>query len=140
MTIKEIMQDLLDSSDEERLGLAADSLKTIYSELEKCGLDSKDSASFILNSIKLFVSADKECSEEEYQFIKKLYDLKMSYDDFYDLTNHGSDPYFVEKFDELVDAFTVEGKTALCMFGLCILSCDGTLTVDEQKLFARILE
>ena len=139
MTLKELMQQVLDLDEAGRLKLAGSSLTTMYEELEKCGVTGDKAGSFVIACIKTFVSADRSCSMEEYQFIKKLYNLDMSYDEFFDMTNHGADDDYVTWFDEMIDSFTEDGKYAVCTFGLCILTTDGTLTVEEQKLFARIL-
>ena len=127
-------------SDSERLKLAKLSLNTIYIELEKCGVKNGDAGAFIVGTIKFFVSADRSCSKEEYMLINKIYNINISYNDFYNMTNHGADIDFVRTFDALVQTFTSDGKVALCLFGICILSCDGKITVEEQKMFDRILD
>lgn len=139
MTLEELMQEIVDMSHEERVELGKSCVDDI---LEAVGgsLNKEEYADFIFSIIKLFVCADKVCSQEEYELIRDIYSLDMSYDTFYEIVKNGLDPAFVSKMDRLIDTLTPDLKRSICLFGLCILGSDDTITVAEQDLFNRILD
>ena len=138
-TIKEIMQEVVNLDFNEKVILGKNALSDIISTLKKHDISDDNKASFIFALIKLFVSADKRCSEVERKLVNAIADLDISYDDFYEFTNNGADPKFVEEFDDLIDTLNDEEKNSICIFGLCILSADDTITAAEQQLFLKIL-
>lgn len=139
MDVKELMQKVVNLSFEEKVSVGKDALCETIDILKKHELKDDDIAPFIFALVKLFVSADKKCSKDELNLVNAITDLNMSYDDFFDLTNNGSDPRFVTEFDELIDTLEADEKSSICLFGLCILAADDTITAQEQQLFLRIL-
>ncbi|MBQ9369704.1 MAG: hypothetical protein IJU10_01365, partial [Clostridia bacterium] len=93
----------------------------------------------MLGYIALFVSADRVCSAEEYQLIKSIYNLDLSYEDFYKLSNGGASGDFITVMDKMADSLDDDLKMNICLFGLCILVSDNKLTQAEYDLFIRIL-
>ena len=140
MSLDELINEVGNMSDDERVALGNSCVVKLESGFHDMGLDDEKIGFLMQNFIRLFVSADRSCSRDEYQFIKRIYNFDMTYDQFYDSTNGGSAPEFVTMMDELADSVGDEMKTALCVFGLCILVSDHKLTESEMHLFVRILQ
>ena len=103
------------------------------------GIDDDTTFNFLTNVIKLFVSADRNCTELECKLFNDVMGTSLTYEQFYNLTNGGSDPEFVQAMDELIDALPDEAKVDVCTFGLTIIAADDTITGAEQALFEKIL-
>ncbi len=139
-SIRDLMQDVVNLEMEERINVGRKAVSDIVKVLENRGVKNTDEQlSFLFNLIKLFVSADRNCSNDELKLINGILSTNISYDDFYDLTNNGSNPEFVENFNDLIDVLTEDEKTSIILFGLCIIAADDEITASEQKLFMRIL-
>ncbi len=139
MKLDELMQQLVNLSHEERVTQGRSCAADIKEDFEKIGIGEKY-ADFMVFIIKLFVSADRNCSKDEYKLINDIYELNMSYDDFFEMTNHGANSDFVKDLDALIDSLPEDTKIKVCLFGLFILASDDTISAEEQKLFQRILE
>ena len=137
-SIKQMRQEIVNMSDSEKVSMAQSAVDDILAAMRP-RLTSDEYVGFIANVIKLFVSADRNCTEKEYNFICRVYDLNMSYRDFYNMTNRGADSSFVRAMDDFIDSLPDSAKYPICLFGLCILASDDTITVAEQELFHRIL-
>lgn len=139
-SVKEMMKNILNLSQKEKLSLGKSSMLKIKTMLRKRGIEDEHKVNnFINNLIKLFVSADNECTKSECSYINSLLGKNYNYDDYIKMTKNGSDSEFVEKFDKLIDSLDPEEKNQICIFGLCILVSDNVLDVEEQQLFIKIL-
>lgn len=140
MSLDELITKVGNMSNDDRVDLGNTCVAQLQAGFKDMGFDQQKIGFLMQNYIRLFVSADRKCSAAEYEFIKSIYNFGLSYDEFYDSTNGGADPEFVELMDKLADSMDDDMKTALCMFGLCILVSDHKLTQEEFDLFVRILE
>ena len=140
MTIEELINKVAGLSQDEKVALGRACVSRLYDGFSKLGMDDKTFAATMTGYISLFVSADKLCSAEEYQLVKSIYDVDMTYDQFYTVSNGGANPEFIAFMDTLADSLTGDMKSDICIFGLCILVSDNKLTQSEYDLFVRILK
>lgn len=140
-SVKQMMVSILNLSKKEKISLGKSCMLRIKTLLRKRGIDDeKKINAFINNLIKLFVSADNDCTKSECEYLNALTGKQLSYDDYVKMTKGGSDPVFIEKFDKLIDSLDPEEKNQICLFGLCILVSDNVLSVEEQEVFIKILK
>ena len=140
-SVKQMMVSILNLSKKEKISLGKSCMLRIKTLLRKRGIDDeKKINAFINNLIKLFVSADNDCTKSECEYLNALTGKQLSYDDYVKMTKGGSDSVFIEKFDKLIDSLDSEEKNQICLFGLCILVSDNVLSVEEQEVFLKILK
>lgn len=135
---RELMQEVVNASDRERIALGKEALYNTISVLKNHGLKDDDGSKFIMSIIKVFVSADRRCSQAEYDLIRAITEIDFSEDEFYEISNGGADAEFVRAFDETIDCLEPEEKAHICLFGLTILASDEKMTKEEQDLFTRL--
>ena len=139
--IKQICEEIVKSSAEEKVKRARGSLAVLLQGLEKAGLNDDQKRGFVFNIVKLFVSADASCTGYEYSFFKAVTGIEpITKDQFYAMTNHGRDPQFVDAMVEAIGAFDSETKCAIVYFGVTFLASDLELTQDEFALIDRFFE
>ena len=139
MEFRELYQKYVNQSHEERVNVAQRAAANVLGALKDGGIDDEITFNFLTNVIKLFVSADRNCTEAECRLFNDVMGTSLSYEQFYNLTNGGSDPEFVKAMDELIDSLPDDSKVDVCTFGLTIIAADDTITGAEQALFERIL-
>ena len=139
--IKQMMVSILNLSQREKISLGKSCMLRVKTLLRKRGIDDeKKINTFVDNLIKLFVSADNNCTKSECEYLNALTGRQLSQSDYIKMTKGGSDPIFIEKFDKLIDSLDAEEKNQICLFGLCILVSDNVLSVEEQDIFIKILK
>lgn len=137
--LKSLYNEYLNHSDAERIEIAQSATAVLAKFLKEAELDEKQSFSFFLNVVRLFVSADRNCSTKEADLFNKILRTDISYEDFFEATNGGANPEFVKAMDEIIDSMPEEPKLATCVLGLTFLAADGELTPAEVEVFERIL-
>lgn len=137
---EELMSQVLNLSVKDRIELGKQTLKDTMTVLSNHGVASNDTAYYIVNLIKLFVSADKICSQEEYDIVRAITEVNFTKERFIKLTKGGYDKEFVNKVYAVIDKLNLDEKKAICLFGLSILASDEMLTKEEQDLFDRLCE
>ena len=124
---------------EEKISIARGAINVINDNLDKMGCDDDNKAQFILNLTKLFISADKELNGTEYSFFKAVTGTSASFDEFYEATNQGSDPKFVDATIDILQKLGSETAEAAFSYGMMIMSCDIKFDYRESELVRRIL-
>ncbi len=137
---RELMQDVVNASKADRIALGKKSLDDAIQILIDHDISAEDTTRFIKGLLSVFVSADRECSYEEYELVCEITGIKFSEEEFYEMTNGGSDPEIIQALDEVIDTLSVREKAAFCLFGLAIMASDEELTPEEQALFIRLSE
>lgn len=135
---RQLMQDVVDASNEERIALGKTALNDTIGILINNGISQDDTTQFIIGLISVFVSADRECSQQEYDLINAITGINFTEEAFYELTNGGANPEIVDALDEVIDSLSPHEKAPICLFGLTILASDEELTPEEQRLFTRL--
>ena len=134
------IQQFVNQSEEERVAQAKNATKEIGIYLSSCGFTKKEALYFYLNLVRLFVSADNKCGETEYILFKKVLDVEISFDTFFELTNGGATEEFIEAMDRIIDQMKYETKLMVCILGLTIICSDGVVTQAERELLTKIAE
>ena len=138
-TLKELYQQYLDMSDSSRVNIAAKCVNTTLNYVRSCGVSEDNTIRFLVNLFKLFSSADKSTGNAEHEFFCRVTGTNVSYQDYFDATNYGSNASFVAEMDKIIDNMPTDIKNQTLVFGLCVMACDGKLTVSEQELLNRLL-
>ena len=63
----------------------------------------------------------------------------LTRDQFFEVTNGGSHPDIVKGLVDFCQKIDKEYRYAVAIFGCCLMAHDGTLTVEEQNLFEKVL-
>ena len=139
MSLDEMVVMTIRLDPEQRVDLAKNCILRVCKGFERLGLHEEEISRKICDFIRLFVSADKKCSYEEYELINSIYEFDMPYKEFYDLTNGGSQHDFVDLTDQYIDSLDADLKYNICLFGLCILVSDDKVTEEEYSLLRKIV-
>lgn len=138
--IKNTVLEILNSTDEYKVDLGKEALSRLTKGLHEGGIEDKDIGNIIIAFTRLFVSADKHCSEKEYNFFVNVTGMKITYEQFYEYTNGGADEEFVASALKFVAVLNNEDRVALIIYGVALLSSDDTVSVAEQELIDKILD
>ena len=137
--IEKVLKDTLEMSFESKVATGKEALQHLISGLRAGKLNDNQISQLLTTFTKLFVSADKDCSEKEYEFFKKVVDTNFSKQEFYDMTNYGSNGEFVDKIFEFIHILNHEDRVALIIYGACLVSADGSVSYPEASIIDRIL-
>lgn len=138
-TLQEVYQQYLDMDNSSRVSIAKKCAGELISFARGRGMSDKDIVTLIVSLFKLFVSGDKHTARAEHDFFLASTGLNVSYEEFFSVTDYGANSDFVASMDNLIDSMPQDIKNQTLIFGLCILACDGKLTVSEQQLLNRLL-
>ena len=137
--IIQMIQQILDYSDEQKVDLGKESLGRFLNGLMQGGIEEKDLPQFIVAFTRLFVSADRKCSQKEFEFFTNVTGIKMSYQDFYEMSNGGASPEYVKGLLEWVSKLNKDDRIALILYGVALLSSDNVVEQKELVLIDQIL-
>ena len=135
----DVFQKFLSLSHEERVDAARGAAAQICDFCEKQGLSNEETVSFFCNVTKLFVSVDRSCEQGEYVLFNDITGFQLSTDEFFKMTNYGSNSEFVQSMLECIKAMDEDTRYAVAVFGGCICSADGEMTDDEKRMIASVL-
>lgn len=135
----DMCQEILDSSPDEKVGLGKKALAEAIKGFKRLGCSDKQISDLIIQTTRLFVSADGSCGAAEYNLFRTITGMDISKDDFYDMTNRGLDPEFVNAYVELMREADKDTRIAVILYGAAVMTSDNTLTVAEQKLIDKLL-
>lgn len=135
----DIFQEFLGFSHAQRVTMGKSAAAEIVKQCADSGAEDKAIVIFLCNLTRLFVSVDRNCTQGEYELFVDVTGFDIQPQEFFNLTNNGADPEFVQYMLETVACFSEDGKKACCIFGLCICSADGEVTEAEKQMIARTL-
>ena len=136
--LKEIIGDIFKMELDERVAFGQISVKKIVEGFSAGGLDAKRINIALINFVKLFVSADRNCVNDEWDYFKAVTGTDISAQDFFDKTNGGADPQFIKACFEFIDILTPADRRAVALFCAAFIACDEKITENEYKLLERI--
>ena len=137
--LEEFLQGIVDLSDEEKTAFARDCLANMIALLKYNDASEEDCVRLIFGVTKLFVSADRKCSQAEYDFFKNVTGFNITPDEFFEATNYGTDEEFKNALYELLRGTNYEFRKNACMFGATVISCDDVITKEETQLFIEVM-
>ncbi len=132
------MREVLKCSAIDRINLGKHALYDTMVVLARNGLTITDSVKFIISLIRLFVTADNVCSDDEYNLIRAITEVDFSKKRFFEITDIYAKEGYVDEIDKVIEKLPLEQKKPICLFGLSILASDNVLTNEEEKLFIRL--
>ncbi len=135
----DVFQKFLSLSREERIDAARGAAGTICDFCSKQGLSDEDTVGFFCNVTKLFVSVDRSCEQGEYELFNAITGFKLSTDEFFNMTNYGSNAEFVQGMLECIKSMDEDTRYAVAVFGGCVCSADGEMTDAEKRMIASVL-
>lgn len=138
-TIEQVLKETLESSFESKVATGKEALQHLISGLRAGKLNDNQISQLLTAFTKLFVSADKDCTDKEYEFFKKVVGTNLSKQEFYDMTNYGSNSEFVDQIFGFIHILNHEDRIALIIYGACLVSADGSVTHPEASIIDRIL-
>ena len=142
MDLQEMMDRVVHTEGTYRVDLARNNLFIVLDDAEKTLDLTKDNHGlFTWSLVKLFVRADRAVTFEDYSFVTEVLNRPMSFEDFQKAMADSGDDEEREIFiDNAIDALSEAGKEAACIFGMCIMQSNDSLSGEEIKLFTRILK
>lgn len=135
----EIYQDYLDCGHEERVRRSRCAIAELRAYLGSKGIDNDNQNAFFINTFKLFVSADKFCAFKERDLFNDTFGTHLTQDEFFDMTNHGSDETFKKNFKEVFDCLSTESQADVVILGLTIVAADNTVKPEEKELMNYLM-
>jgi len=117
----------------------AEHLGSLRLYLRKKGKSEKEISNFLLSLVRLGVSADRFTGDDEFELYNDIFGSKVSYEDFFALTDGGSDERFVNVLDATIDSLDKDAKNLCLEFVFLFLNSDYHLGSDEAKLFEKLL-
>ncbi|MGM9970132.1 MAG: hypothetical protein ACI35S_07030 [Anaeroplasma sp.] len=136
--LDEIIAKVLNMTFEQKVYVGKESLNRLIEILYSYGFDDLDNSNLIINLMKYFVSMDMECSEEEYEMVNAIFEIDLTYEEFYALTNGGAEKDFIKMMNKVINKFTEEDRVCMCTFGLVIIASDNYIDDKELKLFKKL--
>jgi len=139
MTIDELFQKAVDMPREQRVADAKKNLAVVLNyltTLQDRGYG--DVATVAL--ISTFVAADGKVSAGEFDFIQDILGGNVDYESFYNAAQAAIDTHMLKEMDSIVDHAPREIKRAFLALCLDFISCDGNITPNEIKMFAKYAE
>lgn len=110
--------------------------KKCLEDLKKTQLSEED----LDDIVKLAVSCDGRCSAKEKNAYNAIFSKNLTYDEFFELTNHGREQVFFDQTLELInDKVPVSYIHDLSIILLAIFHADGTINESEIQLLKRIV-
>ena len=138
-TIEQVLKETMAAPFEQKVATGKGALQRLISGLRAGKLNDEQISSLLTAFTKMFVSADKDCNNYEYDFFKKVTGSNISKQEFYDMTNFGSNSEYVDKVFEFIHILDHEDRVALIIYGACLVSADGVVTYPEASIIDRIL-
>ena len=136
MDLKQMFQETVNMSHNERVNLAKASISKLAQELKNDDL----TLSFLVGLATICSATDGKVSDSERQLFNDLTGANLSFEEFFNLVSNNTNEEAFEVVNNAVDSLTNDGKSAAVLFALAFLAADEQLTTDEQKLFAILLD
>ena len=124
-----LLKDVVNSSFGELIDLGTKCLNNAHKYLDDDELEN-----FTWAVAKAFISADGECTRKEFELFRAITGYDGSTDYFYNMTNNGRDPDFLNTLYKALNVIDYDAKRKLLLFGIIITAADGTISSDEIAL------
>ena len=138
--LENLFKQTFNLSPKDKVMVARGALGEISKYLDSIGCTSEQISALIINATRLFVSADRRTVNDEFAIFKAITEAKIDANYFYNMTNNGADPEFVEATLDLVKTFSHDARVAVLSYGLMIMSADDSIDYKETAIVKRFLE
>lgn len=142
MDIIEFVDSFNSKSDDELVKLAVHATSNLFEYFESINVSDDEQAGFIIDLFKLFVSADRYVSEQEYALFLRLLNETPDYlssPEFYEMMNGGADKDFIDTMVNKIKALPEEMKLNAVSVGLAIICIDHEVTMPEYDIIYKII-
>ena len=134
----EVYQEYLDMDEEERNSIAIEAIDNIFKHLQEF-YDEDTILKTIINMFGVICSADGVVSKEEYDMFTLLTKANVSYKEFCDVMKYGEYEEVINEFIGFANSQGDDFVGELFVLAICIFSCKGTITVEEQEFVDEYL-
>ena len=138
-SFRDFLNHTVNLSPKEKVLIAGEALNQYIEYLKSDGVKDERIADTILLMTKLFISADVSLVKDEYDFFKAVTGLEIDAKKFYEMTNGGSDPEFVEKMLGFIKSMPDKPREAAVKYGVMVMACDDNIDFNESDLIKRLL-
>lgn len=136
----ELLQQYVNQSYDELLGLAKYSLGKVTNEITTIFEGSENASKALLVVTAACFGADMKLTTLEYTFLRDLLGGDWDYSSTKEMVEALGGEDSMEMTDKLVDGLSADGKAALVSFCLCLLSVDETISRDEVAFVAKLMD
>ena len=136
----QLLQNYVNQPYEELLGLARYSLAQASDEISDffSGNDELHAKAYMVITAAC-LGADSKLTTLEYNFLKDLLDMDVSYDDMKSMIEALYGDEAMELTDQLADSLSNDAKSALISFCICLLAVDETISREEVDFIAKLM-
>lgn len=135
--INELFQEYVNMEPEQLCGLCARAAHDVFPWLREA-LGDDGAAAFLNSAIFFGVVGDGAVAGNEVALYNAIFDSDLDVDQFMELAKNFNDGELLQKYNDLLDSLPDGPKGALLTITLCFAAIDGTITANEQKLFAYL--
>lgn len=139
VSYRDFLTQTLNLSPREKVVIAHGALEKIIIYAESLDASKEDIIDLILNLTKLFVSSDVKLVKDEYDFFRAVTDFEVDSNRFYELTNGGADPDFIDHSLEFFSHLPKDVLEAVLTYGMMVMACDDNIDYQESDLIKRII-
>lgn len=138
MTLNEFLQDFVNEPYEKLVGMAQQSIADLLPVFNNIAEDGQGSK-FVVTFIGTSLAVDGKLSDLEYKFVCDVLGGGFTYDEVKQLAGAHYNADIINAIDGLVDACSVELKSALITFCCCFLAVDETISREEVAFVQKLL-
>lgn len=139
-SFRDFLNHTINLSPADKVKIASEALKTYIDYLKSDGINDEKIDDSILWMTKLFVSADVRLAKDEYDFFRAVTGIDVDAKNFYEITNGGADPEFIEKMLGFIKSMPEKPREAAVSYGMMVMACDENIDFSESDLIKRLLE
>ncbi len=136
--LNDMFQQYLDMDDDERNAIAEEAAGAILNVFQQ-HFEGDDLFEAFLQMFSIFTMADSEITYEEYELFTSITGTEVSFDDFYNAIQNTYENTDIDEFFGFATEQDEDFMGELCVLAICILTCDGTLSVSEQEFIDEYL-
>lgn len=128
----QVYQDYLDMEDEERNAIAVQAIDAIFAHLKEF-YDDETVLKKIIDMFSVVCSVDEIIDEYEFNLFCLLTKANVTFEQFSEVMKYGQYEEIINDFFEFANSQGDEFIGELFVLTICIFSCKGTITVEEQS-------
>lgn len=138
MTFRDLYNQAVNLSREERVQLALYAGNEVFKYLETLGKNEEERVNFLYYMTALFAGADGVIDDVETKLFNEITGANFSQAELNEGLKPFFNPDFVAGMDKAIDTWDAEAKMNVCRYGLAFLSADGEISAREQQVFEKI--
>lgn len=128
----EVYQSYLDMTDEERNAIARSASEKLFEHLIEF-YDEESILKTYINMFSVLCTVDGVINHEEHKIFSIVTNTNVLYDDFFEVMKFGVKAELIEEFFGFANSQGDDFIGYLFVLAICIFSCKGTITVEEQE-------